>query len=680
MSKTGRERTGSAFDDTGSGGRGLKAVLGMLNPARQIRNPVMFAVYLGAALATVAGAAASAGWLGDPAGYTWGVAVCLWIMVIAAGLAEGLGAGAGKPQAVPAQDSKREGEAFRLQGPEDRTKGRLVSVGSLKKGDYVLVRAGEQIPADGEVVDGAASVDESAITGESAPVIRESGSVRSAVTGGTTVISDWIVVRITDAAGEGFLNQMQNGADRTQKRCPMGPAQKVLLGASAALVAAAAVLIAAGGRAGELPVTALIALFVCLAPTAMGAICYAVEAAGMRRWRRINVLSPKAHTMEQAGRIDVIMLDKKGTITLGNRQASEFIPVDGTSAADAADAAQLAALADESPESRSIVVLAKEQFGIRARELQSSHMEILPQRNTDRTVVRYGGDEYCKGTADAVGDYIEKNGGAVSSQCRAVVKQIISHGGTPVLITKNARVCCVVNLKDVIRRGVQDKVAEIRKMGVKTVMITADHPLTAAAIAAEAGVDDFLADAEPQKILDAMRQMQKKGCRVAVTGALREELPVLGQADLAVAMNSGPQEVRKSGALVDMDSSPVKLIEIVKAGKQFLNVQRRMRVFGTAGDIAKFAVLLPVLAAEVFPRWEAWNVLGLGSLESAVLAAVVYSVFVLLLTLPLALKGVRGSGGLAGKGTLWLCGAAGAILPLAGIKLIDLILNGLRML
>ncbi len=515
----------------------------------------------------------------------------------------------------------------------------------------MIVRAGEQIPGDGDVIEGAASVDESAITGESAPVVREAGGDRSAVTGGTTVLSDWIIVKISSEPGQSFLDKMiamVEGAAR--KKTPNEIALEIFLVAlsivfilvTLALYCYSCFSAGLNDMVNPTAVTTLVALLVCLAPTTIGALLSAIGIAGMSRLNEANVLAMSGRAIEAAGDVDILMLDKTGTITLGNRQAAELIPVDGVDPAELADAAQLSSLADETPEGRSIVVLAKEQFGLRGRTLEDKGMEFIPFTAATRmSGVNYEGNEIRKGAADSVRTYVEAAGGVFSQECDEAVERIAKAGGTPLVVTKNCRVLGVVYLKDIIKSGVKEKFADLRKMGIKTIMVTGDNPLTAAAIAAEAGVDDFLAEATPEGKLEKIREFQREGHLVAMTGDGTNDAPALAQADVAVAMNSGTQAAKEAGNMVDLDSSPTKLIEVVRIGKQLLMTRGSLTTFSVANDVAKYFAIIPALFSPIYPGLGALNILGLASPLSAVLSAIIYNALVIVALIPAALKGVK---------------------------------------
>ncbi|MGI5855131.1 MAG: potassium-transporting ATPase subunit KdpB [Candidatus Merdivicinus sp.] len=679
--------TKSAFAGRKMLARAVRDSFVKLSPRIQAKNPVMLLVYLSAILTTGLWAASLFGIQDAPSGYTLAIAVILWFTVLFANFAEAIAEGRGKAQADSLRASKRDVDAHKISSPEKNGDAVTVSSASLKKGDLVLVRAGEQIPADGEVIEGAASVDESAITGESAPVIREAGGDRSAVTGGTTVLSDWIAVRITSEAGESFLDKMiamVEGAAR--KKTPNEIALQIFLIALSIIFILVTMSlytysVFSANQAGiENPtsVTTLAALLVCLAPTTIGALLSAIGIAGMSRLNQANVLAMSGRAIEAAGDVDILMLDKTGTITLGNRQACAFIPVDGADEQELADAAQLSSLADETPEGRSIVVLAKEKFNIRARRLEDQSRTFLPfTAKTRMSGVDFGDSEIRKGAADAIQAYVAQGGGIYSKECDSIVKSIASQGGTPLVVAKNHRILGVIHLKDIIKKGVKEKFADLRKMGIKTIMITGDNPMTAAAIAAEAGVDDFLAEATPEGKLEMIRSFQAKGHLVAMTGDGTNDAPALAQADVAVAMNSGTQAAKEAGNMVDLDSSPTKLIDIVRIGKQLLMTRGSLTTFSIANDVAKYFAIIPALFMGLYPGLSALNIMWLHSPMSAVLSAIIYNALIIAALIPLALKGVKYRELPAGKllsRNLLIYGLGGLAAPFVFIKLIDMLL------
>ena len=670
-------------------GRAVRDSFAKLDPRVQIQNPVMFLVWLSAVMTSVLAVASIFGVqdAGVPTYYVVAIAVILWLTDLFSNFAEALAEGRGKAQADSLRAAKKDVEAHRIESVEDKEHFTVVPGTELTRGDLVVVRAGEQIPGDGDVIEGAASVDESAITGESAPVVREAGGDRSAVTGGTTVLSDWIVVKISSEPGQSFLDKMiamVEGAAR--KKTPNEIALEIFLVAlsivfilvTLALYCYSCFSAGLNDMVNPTSVTTLVALLVCLAPTTIGALLSAIGIAGMSRLNEANVLAMSGRAIEAAGDVDILMLDKTGTITLGNRQASEFIPVDGVDPAELADAAQLSSLADETPEGRSIVVLAKEQFGLRGRTLEDKGMEFIPfTAATHMSGVNYEGNEIRKGAADSVRTYVEAGGGVFSQECDEVVERIAKAGGTPLVVTKNCRVLGVVYLKDIIKSGVKEKFADLRKMGIKTIMVTGDNPLTAAAIAAEAGVDDFLAEATPEGKLEKIREFQREGHLVAMTGDGTNDAPALAQADVAVAMNTGTQAAKEAGNMVDLDSSPTKLIDIVRIGKQLLMTRGSLTTFSVANDVAKYFAIIPALFSPIYPGLGALNILGLASPLSAVLSAIIYNALVIIALIPAALKGVKyrevPSGQLLTHNLL-VWGLGGIVAPFVFIKLIDMLL------
>ena len=670
-------------------GRAVRDSFAKLDPRVQIQNPVMFLVWLSAVMTSVLAVASIFGVqdAGVPTYYVVAIAVILWLTDLFSNFAEALAEGRGKAQADSLRAAKKDVEAHRIESVEDKEHFTVVPGTELTRGDLVIVRAGEQIPGDGDVIEGAASVDESAITGESAPVVREAGGDRSAVTGGTTVLSDWIIVKISSEPGQSFLDKMiamVEGAAR--KKTPNEIALEIFLVAlsivfilvTLALYCYSCFSAGLNDMVNPTAVTTLVALLVCLAPTTIGALLSAIGIAGMSRLNEANVLAMSGRAIEAAGDVDILMLDKTGTITLGNRQAAEFIPVDGVDPAELADAAQLSSLADETPEGRSIVVLAKEQFGLRGRTLEDKGMEFIPFTAATRmSGVNYEGNEIRKGAADSVRTYVEAAGGVFSQECDEAVERIAKAGGTPLVVTKNCRVLGVVYLKDIIKSGVKEKFADLRKMGIKTIMVTGDNPLTAAAIAAEAGVDDFLAEATPEGKLEKIREFQREGHLVAMTGDGTNDAPALAQADVAVAMNTGTQAAKEAGNMVDLDSSPTKLIEVVRIGKQLLMTRGSLTTFSVANDVAKYFAIIPALFSPIYPGLDALNILGLASPLSAVLSAIIYNALVIVALIPAALKGVKyrevPSGQLLTHNLL-VWGLGGIVAPFVFIKLIDMLL------
>lgn len=670
-------------------GRAVRDSFAKLDPRVQIQNPVMFLVWLSAVMTSVLAVASIFGVqdAGVPTYYVVAIAVILWLTDLFSNFAEALAEGRGKAQADSLRAAKKDVEAHRIESVEDKEHFIVVPGTDLTRGDLVIVRAGEQIPGDGDVIEGAASVDESAITGESAPVVREAGGDRSAVTGGTTVLSDWIIVKISSEPGQSFLDKMiamVEGAAR--KKTPNEIALEIFLVAlsivfilvTLALYCYSCFSVGLNDMDNPTAVTTLVALLVCLAPTTIGALLSAIGIAGMSRLNEANVLAMSGRAIEAAGDVDILMLDKTGTITLGNRQAAEFIPVDGVDPAELADAAQLSSLADETPEGRSIVVLAKEQFGLRGRTLEDKGMEFIPFTAATRmSGVNYEGNEIRKGAADSVRTYVEAAGGVFSQECDEVVERIAKAGGTPLVVTKNCRVLGVVYLKDIIKSGVKEKFADLRKMGIKTIMVTGDNPLTAAAIAAEAGVDDFLAEATPEGKLEKIREFQREGHLVAMTGDGTNDAPALAQADVAVAMNTGTQAAKEAGNMVDLDSSPTKLIEVVRIGKQLLMTRGSLTTFSVANDVAKYFAIIPALFSPIYSGLGALNILGLTNPLTAVLSAIIYNALVIVALIPAALKGVKyrevPSGQLLTHNLL-VWGLDGIVAPFVFIKIIDMLL------
>jgi K+-transporting ATPase ATPase B chain len=663
------------------------ASLRKLDPRNQIRNPVMFVVLVGSVLTTVLWIQALLGTGEAPAGFIGAVCVFLWATVLFANLAEALAEGRGKAQAESLKRARRDISANQLAAPRRDAQVTSVPASSLRKGDHVLVSAGEFVPADGEIVEGVASVDESAVTGESAPVIRESGGDRSAVTGGTRVLSDWIVVRVTADPGEGFLDRMISlveGASR--QRTPNEIALAILLAAltlvflaaTATLLPFSAFSVGAAGQGEVITVTALVALLVCLAPTTIGALVSAIGIAGMDRLIRANVIALSGRAVEAAGDVDVLLLDKTGTITLGNRQATELLPADGVGLEALADASQLASLADETPEGRSIVVLAKERYGLRARELHELKAQFIPfSAQTAMSGVDLDGRRIRKGSVAAVTAFVGQQGGAVPPALAASAEGIARQGGTPLLVADGGRTLGIVHLKDIVKGGIRERFAELRRMGIRTVMITGDNPHTAAAIAAEAGVDDFLAQATPEAKLALIREHQKGGRLVAMAGDGTNDAPALAQADVAVAMNTGTQAAKEAGNMVDLDSNPTKLIEIVHIGKQLLMTRGALTTFSIANDVAKYFAIIPAVFVTTYPALKVLDVMHLSSPRGAILASVIFNAIIIVFLIPLALRGVRYRPLPAARllrDNLLVYGLGGLVVPFIGIKAIDLAL------
>ncbi|MEM5459385.1 potassium-transporting ATPase subunit KdpB [Paraburkholderia phytofirmans] len=662
-----------------------------LTPRTQFRNPVMFCVYVGSILTTILWIAALGGQAEAPAGFILAVTLWLWFTVLFANFAEALAEGRSKAQAASLRSAKKDVMAKKLNEPHPKSPIRILTASDLRKGDVVLVETGDVIPADGEVIDGVASVDESAITGESAPVIRESGGDFSSVTGGTRVLSDWIVVRVTANPGEAFLDRMiamVEGAKR--QKTPNEIALTILLVAlTIVMLLATATLLpfsmfsVEAAKAGHVvAITALVALLVCLIPTTIGGLLSAIGVAGMSRMMQANVIATSGRAVEAAGDVDVLLLDKTGTITLGNRQASQFVPAPGVTEEALADAAQLSSLADETPEGRSIVVLAKQRFNIRQRDMASLHATFLAfTAQTRMSGVDLPGREIRKGAADAVKNYVEANGGRFPNEVSNAVAEVARRGSTPLVVAEKgeqgARVLGVIELKDVVKGGIKERFAELRKMGIKTIMVTGDNRLTAAAIAAEAGVDDFLAEATPEAKLATIRAHQAEGRLVAMTGDGTNDAPALAQADVAVAMNTGTQAAKEAGNMVDLDSNPTKLIEIVEIGKQMLMTRGSLTTFSIANDVAKYFAIIPAAFATTYPALNALNVMHLATPASAIMSAVIFNALIIVLLIPLALKGVRyralGAAILLRRNLL-IYGLGGIIVPFIGIKLIDMVL------
>jgi len=662
-----------------------------LDPRTQWRNPVMFVVYIGSILTTVIWLAILAKQTDGSAAFTGSIALWLWFTVLFANFAEALAEGRSKAQAESLRGTKKTSWARKLAAPRRDGATEKVSAESLRKGDVVLVEAGDTIPCDGEVLEGGASVDESAITGESAPVIRESGGDFSSVTGGTRVLSDWLVVQCSVNPGETFLDRMiamVEGAKR--RKTPNEVALTILLVAlTIVFVLATATLFpfsqysvdaAKGGSV--VSITVLVALLVCLIPTTIGGLLSAIGVAGMSRMLGANVIATSGRAVEAAGDVDVLLLDKTGTITLGNRQASEFLPAPGVKEQDLADAAQLSSLADETPEGRSIVVLAKQRFNLRERDLQALNATFVPfSAQTRMSGVNVQDRMIRKGAVDAIRRHVESNQGHFPQAVDDLVASVARTGGTPLVVAEGPRVLGVVALKDIVKGGIKERFAELRKMGIKTVMITGDNPLTAAAIAAEAGVDDFLSEATPEAKLALIRQYQAEGRLVAMTGDGTNDAPALAQADVAVAMNSGTQAAKEAGNMVDLDSNPTKLIEVVHIGKQMLMTRGSLTTFSIANDVAKYFAIIPAAFAATYPQLNALNVMHLHSPASAIMSAVIFNALVIVFLIPLALKGVSYkpmSAAALLRRNLWMYGVGGLLVPFVGIKLIDLVLVALH--
>jgi len=675
-----------------------------LSPAVQWRNPVMFVVYVGSIITTILWIQALGGKGEAPAGFILAIALWLWFTVLFANFAEALAEGRSKAQAASLRTLKKQTWAKLLEQPKYGAKWHPIESGELLRGSVVLVMAGDVIPADGEVIEGVASVDESAITGESAPVIRESGGDFSAVTGGTKVLSDWIVVRVTVNPGETFVDRMIAMVESAKRhKTPNEIALTILLvaltivflGVTVTLLPFSLFSVDVAKAGTAITVTALISLLVCLIPTTIAGLLSAIGVAGMSRMMQANVIATSGRAVEAAGDVDVLLLDKTGTITLGNRQAAAFIPAAGVKEQELADAAQLASLADETPEGRSIVVLAKQKFNLRERDVHALGAKFvhfsaqtrmsgvdLPLVLASQQVV--GSDTVPtkvrpirKGAADAIRKHVESLGGAFPAAIDGVVDDVARRGSTPLVVADGVRVLGVIELKDIVKGGIKERFAELRRMGIKTVMVTGDNRLTAAAIAAEAGVDDFLAEATPEQKLTLIRQHQGEGRLVAMTGDGTNDAPALAQADVAVAMNSGTQAAKEAGNMVDLDSNPTKLIEVVETGKQMLMTRGALTTFSIANDVAKYFAIIPAAFITTYPQLQALNVMGLASPQSAILSAVIFNALIIVFLIPLALKGVRyrpiGAAALLRKNLL-IYGLGGIVVPFIGIKLIDVLL------
>ena len=645
-----------------------------LDPRHMMGNPVMLVVEVGSVITTVL-------LLRDPKnfGFNLQITLWLWFTVLFANFAEAMAEGRGKAQADTLRKARSETIANRI-ASDGRTE--QVPSSKLRAGDLVLVSAGEFVPSDGEIIEGVASVDESAITGESAPVIREAGGDRSAVTGGTRVLSDQIKVKVTSNPGETFLDRMialVEGAER--QKTPNEIALNILLAGLTIIFLLAVVTLQPFAIYSGSPQTVfvLVSLLVCLIPTTIGGLLSAIGIAGMDRLIQHNVLAMSGRAVEAAGDVDTLLLDKTGTITLGNRQAAEFIPAPGVSEKEMADAAQLSSLADETPEGRSIVVLAKEKYGLRGRELASHEMEFVPfTAQTRMSGVNLNGNEIRKGATDAITRYLAANGCEMPAEVRSNVELIARSGGTPLVVAEKHRALGVIHLKDIVKGGMQERFDQLRSMGIKTVMITGDNPLTASAIAREAGVDDFLAEATPKDKMDLIRREQSQGKLVAMTGDGTNDAPALAQADVGVAMNTGTQAAKEAGNMVDLDSNPTKLIEVVAIGKQLLMTRGSLTTFSIANDVAKYFAIIPAMFAGTFPVLNALNIMHLRTPQSAILSAVIFNAIIIIALIPLALRGVKyrpmGAAALLRR-NLWIYGVGGIIVPFIGIKLIDMIIT-----
>nr|WP_293273739.1 potassium-transporting ATPase subunit KdpB [Nannocystis sp.] len=666
----------------------LVDALKKLDPRRMLRNPVMFVVEVGAAFTLALAVQAGLGRGEAPVGFIVAISTWLWLTLLFANFAEAMAEGRGKAQADSLRKARQDVFANKLAEARRDASTQKVPASSLRRGDLVLVEAGQAIPGDGEVIEGIASVDESAVTGESAPVIRESGGDRSSVTGGTQVLSDWIVVRISANPGETFLDRMigmVEGAKR--KKTPNEIALDILLAAlSLVFLLATATLLPfsqfvseATGRGAPVTLTVLVALLVCLIPTTIGGLLSAIGIAGMDRMIQANVIATSGRAVEAAGDVDVLLLDKTGTITIGNRQAAAFIPAPGVSAKQLAEAAQLASLVDETPEGRSIVVLAKELHDLRAREVRGGNARFIPfSAQTRMSGVDIDGREIRKGATDTIAAYLRERGGSLPAEVDAAAREVGRGGGTPLVVCEGKRALGVVHLKDIVKGGIRERFAEFRGVGIKTIMITGDNPLTAAAIAAEAGVDDFLAEATPEAKLRLIREYQEKGHLVAMTGDGTNDAPALAQADVAVAMNTGTQAAKEAGNMVDLDSDPTKLLDIVQIGKQMLMTRGALTTFSVANDIAKYFAIIPAAFAGIYPELAQLDIMHLHSPASAVLSAVIFNALIIAFLIPLALRGVAYRAAPASvtlRRNVLVYGVGGLVVPFIGIKLIDLLLT-----
>ncbi len=675
----------------------IASAFGKLDPRVQWRNPVMFVVYVGSIITTILWIQALGGQGEASQGFVLAIALWLWFTVLFANFAEAMAEGRSKAQASSLRGMKKKTIAKKLEKPVHGSSWHPQEADELRKGAVVLVEAGDVIPLDGEVIEGVASVDESAITGESAPVIRESGGDFSSVTGGTRVLSDWLVVRINVNPGESFLDRMiamVEGAKR--QKTPNEIALTILLVALTIVFLVVTVTLlpysifsVEAAKAGTpVTVTALIALLVCLIPTTIGALLSAIGVAGMSRMMAANVIATSGRAVEAAGDVDVLLLDKTGTITLGNRQASAFVPAKGVAEQQLADAAQFASMADETPEGRSITVLAKQKFNLRERDLTAQKTEFVPftaqtrMSGVDITALDGTVRQLRKGAGEAIRKHVEALGGSFPADVQTATDDVARKGSTPLVVSDGTRVLGVVELKDIVKGGIKERFAELRRMGIKTVMITGDNRLTAAAIAAEAGVDDFLAEATPEAKLKMIRDYQADGRLVAMTGDGTNDAPALAQADVAVAMNTGTQAAKEAGNMVDLDSNPTKLLEIVETGKQLLMTRGSLTTFSIANDVAKYFAIIPAMFVTTYPALGALNVMGLASPNSAILSAVIFNALVIVFLIPLALKGVAyraiGAAALLRRNVL-IYGVGGLIVPFIGIKAIDLLLSAVHL-
>jgi K+-transporting ATPase ATPase B chain len=705
MSQRRSSPPGSSWAGSGSGGgtpkrplfegalvrRAIGDSFRKLDPRRMARNPVMFVVEVGSAFTTVLFLHAWISGAGEASPcFILAVSLWLWFTVLFANFAEAMAEGRGKAQADALRRARKEVTAKKLAEPRRDARVEEAASAALRRGDVVLVEAGDLIPGDGEVIEGVASVDESAITGESAPVIRESGGDRSAVTGGTKVLSDWLVVRITADPGSTFLDRMialVEGARR--QKTPNEIALDILLAsltiiflvATVTLLAYSTYAVSVTGRGMPVSMTVLVALLVCLIPTTIGGLLSAIGIAGMDRMVQANVLAMSGRAVEAAGDVSVLLLDKTGTITLGNREAVAFVPATGVREQELADAAQLSSLADETPEGRSIVVLAKERFKLRGRDMRALGAHFVPfSAQTRMSGVDLDGRHVRKGAAEAIERFVKEQGGALPTEVREQVEILARQGATPLLVADGPRVLGVVHLKDIVKGGIRERFAELRKAGIRTVMITGDNPQTAAAIAAEAGVDDFLAEVTPEKKLEVIRQYQQQGHLVAMTGDGTNDAPALAQADVAVAMNTGTQAAKEAGNMVDLDSNPTKLLDVVAIGKQMLMTRGSLTTFSIANDVSKYFAIVPAAFIGTYPELGALNVMGLHSPQSAILSAVIFNALIIIALIPLALRGIRYRPAPAPqvlRRNLLVYGLGGVLLPFPFIKLIDFALGAL---
>jgi potassium-transporting ATPase ATP-binding subunit len=663
-----------------------------LNPMNQVRNPVMFVVEVGSIMTTLLFLRSLFIQGPESPWFILHISVWLWATILFANFAESVAEGRGKAQAEALRASRRDVQAKKLAQPERDSRITTVPSSQLRKGDFVLVEAGDSIPGDGEVVAGVASVNESAITGESAPVIRESGGDRSAVTGGTLVLSDWLVVRITANPGETFLDRMISMVEGAKRqKTPNEIALDILLAgmtiiflfAVATLLPFSIFSVAAAGQGMPVTIVVLVSLLVCLIPTTIGGLLSAIGIAGMDRMIQANVIAMSGRAVEAAGDVDVLLLDKTGTITLGDRQATAFIPAPGVKAEALVNAAQLASLADETPEGRSIVVLAKKKYDIREHDIHALGAKFIPfSAHTRMSGVDLNEREIRKGAADAVEAYVNKHGGIFPKDIRSAVNEIGREGGTPLVVAEKKEVLGVIRLDDIIKGGIRERFAELRNMGIKTIMITGDNPLTAATVAAEAGVDDFLAHATPQAKLELIREYQAGGRLVAMTGDGTNDAPALAQADVAVAMNTGTQAAKEAGNMVDLDSNPTKLLQIVEIGKQLLMTRGSLTTFSIANDVAKYFAILPAAFIVIYPQLAILNIMGLSTPQSAILSAVIFNALIIIALIPLALRGVSYrplKAGVVLRRNLLIYGLGGLIVPFIGIKLIDIIITFLHL-